>query len=135
MTEKWNYISEEELEQLIRKVEQDELVPAPPGLTENILRAVAVRRKNEFSAYCFRVITSVAAAIALVFLAPELPTLMQQTVLKTEFGRQEVPSREEVTDSVPSREEVVQAEKTPARDEVINDTGFIERVLNNKGGF
>lgn len=159
MKNEFNYISDEALEQLIYQVEQEELVAAPPDLMESILEIVGLdgetpkepvrsseavvtkvvpvkpraARKKEFYAYCFRVITSVAAAVALVFLLPELSALMQRTDASPEWQRQEVPSPEEVVDAVPSREEVVLAMQTPTRDEVLNDTGFIERVLNNAG--
>lgn len=159
MNEKLNYISDAELEQLILQVEREELVAAPPDLMENILEIVGLdgetpkepaqsseavvtkvvpvtpraSRKKEFYSYCFRVITSVAAAVALVFILPELSALMQRTDASPAWQRQEVPSPEEVVDAVPSREEVVLAMQTPTRDEVLNGTGFIERVLNNAG--
>lgn len=161
MNNEFNYISDEALEQLILQVEQEELVAAPPDLMESILEAVGLdgempkepvqsseavvtkvvpvkpraARKKEFYAYCFRVITSVAAAIALVFLLPELPRMNGQAVPLPEISRQEVPSPEEVVDTVPSRDEVVLAMQTPTKEEVLNDTGFIERVLNNTGWF
>ena len=81
MTDNLNYISDDELERLICQIEENELVAAPPDLMDSILEAAelmdkppakvttvpAASRKKEFSAYCFRVITSVAAAVALVF--------------------------------------------------------------------
>ena len=72
MIEKINYISDDELERLINQVEQEELVAAPPDLMESILEAAGKTKKKEFTVYCFRVITSVAAAVVLVFLLPEL---------------------------------------------------------------
>ena len=53
MTENLNYISDDELERLIAKVEQEELVAAPPDLTERILEKAAASGKKEFSGYCF----------------------------------------------------------------------------------
>lgn len=153
MNNEFNYISDEDLEQLMLQVEQNELVAAPPDLMERILEtaglteevmsqtapAITVKsvgsKKKEFYAYCFRVITSVAAAIALVFLLPELPVQMQRTDTIPEFYKQEVPSYEEVVDAVPSRDEVVPAGQTPTKEEVLDNTGFIERVLNNTGWF
>jgi len=132
MNEQLNYISDTELEQLILQVEQEELVAAPPDLMENILVAVGKTKKKEFSSYCFRVITSVAAAIALVFLLPELTGQLEQYPFTHE---QEVPSYEEVVEKVPSKEDVVASKPTPTKEEVLNNTGLIERVLNNTGWF
>lgn len=161
MSEKLNYISDEMLEQLILQVEQKELVTAPPDLTEKILQAtglgkessmeslkpekndafrmVSVKskaiRKKEFYAYCFRVITSVAAAVALVFLLPESSALGQRTNQIPEQYKQEVPRFDEVVDAVPSREKVILSGETPTREEVLSDTGFFDRVLDASGWF
>lgn len=155
MKDELNYISDAELEQLIYQVEQEEPVAAPPDLMESILEAAGLAeeieqetsrpivipvkpqaiRKKEFYAYCFRVITSVAAAIALVFLLPELSNLMQRTDQPSEWYKQEVPRQEEVVDAIPSRDEVMLTMQTPTKDEVLNDTGLMERVLNNTGWF
>lgn len=155
MSEKLNYISDEELERLIYRVEQEELVAAPPDLMGDILRAAglekesvqqtemvsvkkAATRKKEFYAYCFRVVTSVAAAIALVFLLPELSGRIKQNVsydfVQTVY-KQTVPAYETVVAQVPSKEEVVAIKATPSKEEVLNDTGFIERVVNSTGWF
>ncbi len=73
MTFREEYLSDLELEQLIRDVEQNELVGAPPDLAEQILHRVRMpNKKREFRRYCIRVMTSVAAAIAVVFLLPEV---------------------------------------------------------------
>ena len=99
-----NYLSEEELEALIADIEKHDLVQAPPDLLNQILYTIEksephivslenssktcnttslldnnlcyIQKKKtvEFRRYCFQVITSVAAAIVLVFL---LPTSMQ----------------------------------------------------------
>ncbi len=149
MDKEFNYISDEALEQLINQVEQKELVAAPPDLMERILEAagatkeivpqpapvIPVKRetKKEFYAYCIRVITSVAAALALIFLLPELSGRIKQTA--PEIGNQEVPDWEDVVDVVPSRDEVVMAVLIPTKEEVLDDTGFIKRVLDNTGWF
>ena len=141
MNENLNYISDEELEQLIACVEQEELVAAPPDLAENVLATVVkgeVARKKEFYSYCFRVITSVAAAIALVFLLPELSGWMEQKAspdfVQTVY-RQKIPAYEEVVAPVPSKAEVVTGKATPSKEEVLNDTGFIEQIMNSAGWF
>ncbi len=152
-----NYISDKELEQLILQVEQEELVAAPPDMVENILARLEAEvtpkikelpgqtlqvqtvsslrnranRQKDFYAYCFRVITSVAAAIALVFLLPELSARISQTVPSQtpEYIRQEVPKQQEIVGTVPSREEIVTANQAPSKEEVLNDTGLVEQIL------
>ncbi len=89
-----NYLSEEELEALVANIEEHDLVQAPPDLLNQILYTIEksipfennasllekdsfyIQRKKtiEFRKYCFQVITSIAAAIVLIFL---LPTSMQ----------------------------------------------------------
>ena len=161
MSEKINYISDEELELLISQVEQEELVAAPPDLMESILLAAglakehavaeensltaqkvvavkkAVTRKKEFYAYCFRVVASVAAAVALVFLLPELTERMTvngmpvvEHVEKSEVVGT-IPVQAEVVKNAPDRATVVGAKPTPTKEEVLNDTGFIEKVISS----
>jgi len=136
MNEKVNYLSDEELEQLILQVEQKELVSAPPDLMEIVLDAAA--RKKEFYAYCFRVVTSAAAAIALVFLLPELSGWMKQKVspdfVQTVY-KQTVPAYEIVVEQVPGKDEVLATQSIPSKEEVLNDTGFMERVISSTGWF
>lgn len=93
-------------------------------------RRTKTARKKEFYAYCFRVVTSVAAAIALVFLMPELSGMTMEELHGTE-----VPGWEEVVEAVPAREEVVAAKKAPTREEVLKDTGFFEQMLERAGWF
>ena len=162
MDENRNYISDEELEQLICQVEQEELVAAPPGLMESILAAVELEetrvmaektglppakivgvkepaaRKKEFYAYCFRVVTSVAAAVALVFLLPELSVWMEQNAspdfVQTVY-KQNIPAYETVVADVPSKDEVLAVRAIPSKEEVLNDAGLIERVISSTGWF
>lgn len=161
MIEKINYISDDELEHLINQVEQEELVAAPPDLVESILEAVeqeekatsqpvpvkriATKRK-EFYAYSFRVITSVAAAIALVFLLPGLTDRMSldgmpvaEPVNKRDVVEKipaqaevvkKVPVQADVVQTVPEKATIVVAGPVPSKEEVLNDTGFIEKVVN-----
>lgn len=97
MNQKLEYLTDEELLLLMAEVEEKDLVAAPPDLLEGLLATVGrmetgdasatkaerktqpipvskvsmEKRRKEYRAYCFRVITSVAAAIALVFLLPQ----------------------------------------------------------------
>ena len=141
MIDKINYISDDELERLILQVEQEELVAAPPDLMESILAKSTATRKQEFYAYCFRVITSVAAAIVLVFLMPGLTGRIADKNASSDFAQaiyqQEIPPYEDVVDPIPDKEEVVAAKtKTiPSKEEVLNKTGLFERVLRNTGWF
>ena len=157
MIENLNYISDDELEQLICQVEENELVTAPPDLMGSILEAVELVtrseglhgevapvisvksynvRKKEFYAYCFRVITSVAAAVVLVFLLPELTDRMsingihsQEQVNKWDVVGT-VPVQEEVVKNVPDKATVVETKPTPSKEDVLNDTGFFEKVIS-----
>lgn len=157
MIEKLNYISDDELERLIHHVEQEELVAAPPDLMEHILEEAGLSeeetasptpvisvqnskaKKKEFTAYCFRVITSVAAAVALVFLLPHLTEWMNLngTVSSELFSKSEVvqsvPSKEEIvsTNAVPRKEEVVTEKTVPSKEDVLDDTGFFEKVISD----
>jgi len=156
VNEKFDYLSDEALEELISQVEQTELVEAPPDLMENILFSAglleepeiipeanvkpALARKKEFYAYCFRVITSVAAAVALVFLLPVMLGRMEQRLSSAEGNgwdhyRQEAPKYEDVVKSVPDKEEVVAAKPAPTREEVLNDSAFIDKVFRGTGWF
>lgn len=150
MTDNLNYISDDELERLICQIEENELVAAPPDLMDSILEAAELMdkppakvtavptasRKKEFSAYCFRVITSVAAAVALVFLLPELTDRMtingmptQEHVAKDDVVGT-VPVQAEVVKSVPDKATVMDTKPTPSKEEVLDDTGFFEKVIS-----
>ena len=70
MSEHNTYLTDEELEQLIADVEANEMITAPPGMMEEILAGIQ-HKKKIFQLYCFRVITSAAAAILLLFPLPQ----------------------------------------------------------------
>ncbi len=84
MKRKKEYLSDEELKLLILEVEQNDMVIAPPDMDERILSGITPewerkeeglsegQRRKEFRHYCFRVWTSVAAAVVMVFLLPEV---------------------------------------------------------------
>lgn len=116
------YLSDEDLEQLILEVEEHELVAAPPSLIDKILTEVErqedakvevfasrERKVKEFRRYCIRVITSAAAAVAIVFLAPNMKST-------------------EVT-KIPSRQELIGTSIT--REEALNDAGVFTQILNS----
>lgn len=112
-----SYLSEEELENLIVDIEKNDLVSAPPELLNQVLSvieedseqyikdtiALEIQQKKtiEFRKYCFQVITSVAAAIAFVFLFPtstqiqksELPSIPSKDMI---LARQVIKSKEDI---------------------------------------
>lgn len=153
-SEEKEYLSDEELLQLIMQVEEHELVPAPPNMLDEILAHVEVQldeslenkairvdefsempasktstvfvntdaeqagirnmasfpvdtakaqlrsqetKRKEFYQYCIRVITSVAAAIAIIFAIPGMEPV------KTS----EIPSKQEMVGAVITREEAL----------------------------
>lgn len=70
MIRSMKYLTDDELVQLMTEVETEDLVAAPPDLMENVCSCLESNSKKEYRRYCFRVWTSVAAAVALVFLIP-----------------------------------------------------------------
>ncbi len=112
MTEN-KYLSDEELEKLILDVEEEKLILAPPDLLENILSSVDdsskppeivdfAQKKSEFRKYCFRVVSSMAAAIALLILIPG--------IIGVQEG--EIPSKASVvSEKVRTREEAIGSSK------------------------
>lgn len=119
------YLTDEELEQLISEVEADEIVPAPPDLTEHVLAAVFVdkSKKKDFAGYCFRVGMAAAAAVAFIFIMPYLP---QSEVLQEEPTVQPPDAREQVLESI-YEEYVPQSEfrqEYPTKEEVLKETNF-----------
>ena len=117
-----NYPSEEELEALIANIEEHDLVQAPPDLLNQILYTIeesipfenntsllekdSLQRKKtiEFRKYCFQVITSIAAAIVLIFL---LPTSMQ-------MQKSELPS-------IPSKDMILAKQTVKAKSDVVEN--------------
>ena len=100
-----SYLSDEELNAMICEIESGDLVMAPPGIKENVLRKVA-NKKKEFVTYCFRVVLSAAAAIVLMFL---LPTNIDVTVHD---------------EKIPTKQEVLEKE-------ALNNRGLLEKILDN----
>lgn len=84
MRENMAYLTDTELENMVRELERDDLVPAPPDLQNQILEILDMeeRRCREkviaFKRYRFRVMTTVAAAVLVVLLLPRLENLRQR---------------------------------------------------------
>lgn len=89
MRQRNEYLSDEELELLVSRVEENDLVAAPPDMKERIVSGIAEegsgvregQQKKEFWNYCFRVWTSVAAAIFILFLLGAMPDKKSETNL------------------------------------------------------
>ena len=84
MRENMAYLTDTELENMVRELERDDLVPAPPDLQNQILEILDMeeRRCREkvivFKRNRFRVMTTVAAAVLVVLLLPRLENLRQR---------------------------------------------------------
>ena len=128
MSERYTYLTDEELEQLIADVEINDLVSAPPDLAEDICAEierppakVVHNKKKEFQQYCFRVITSVAAAILLIFIMPKVSEMN----LKFSEVMQETTGPEKSHVSL----------RYATKEEALNDTGFFGKVFGGNNLF
>ncbi len=143
------YLTDEQLNQLISEAEAD-LMPAPPDLTDNILKAIRdseeqetvvqrpeelskettkiKRKKNlDFAAYCFRVSVAVAASVAFIFIMPYLPgfdmgTDGEEPYTATNYWEPAPLSEEQLAEYDALR-------NCPTREEVLNDTDFFQKVF------
>jgi len=129
--ENMEYLTDAELECWSRETEQTELVPVAPDLQDMILEALeleisvlkepeerrAHEKVTEFKRYRFRVLTTVAAAVLLVFLLPKLEGLQQQ---ESEFGKLLV-KHEHYGYMMQTRYE--------SKEEALNDSGILETIL------
>lgn len=115
-----NYLSDEELEAFITDIEEHDLVSAPPELLSQILHTIELsesyikpltsfelqRKKTiEFRKYCLQVITSVAAAIVLVFLFP----------MSIQMQKSELPS-------IPSKDMILAKQTVKTKSDVVEDS-------------
>ena len=117
------YLTDAELESLIREIEQNELVSTPPDLQDRILEVLDQEKKAleerqardkviEYKRYRFRVMTTVAAAVLAILLLPRLESLQQQ---KTESAEP------------PMQHEIMMKSRT--KEEALNDSGMLETML------
>ena len=106
-----NYLTDEELNALIREVETSEMTMAPPDLLDDILQKIDLaelakpprilrieKRRNEFRRYCLQVASGVAAAVVLLFMLPAFSGGKEMTVPAKEqvLAASDVKSKEEV---------------------------------------
>ena len=137
------YLSDEELKELMSDAEAD-ILPAPPELTEKIIKAIQTEvlpdkkgktktvksKKQEYIAYCFRVSTIVAAAVAFIFIMPNLPefqigdmSFLYESAFYKELDTWYSNEYEEMRDN-----EYVKLTSYPTKEEVLKDAGFIQKI-------
>lgn len=125
MNLKNEYLSDEQLQKLVQQVEMEELILAPPDLKEDILKAVANRKrdkKKEYRQYCFHVFLSAAAAIMLLFLLPELKNIPILEEVKN--WKEQKSSEESWVDDIPTKEEALE------QNEMIFEKWHIFSIIN-----
>ena len=119
------YLTDTELESLIQEIEKSELVSTPPDLQNQIMEAwnqemhaleerKAREKVIEYKRYRFRVMTTVAAAVLVVFLLPRLESLQQQ----------EIESAQPLM-----KHEVVMKSRYETKEDALNDSGVLENML------
>jgi len=127
LSEHNTYLTDEELEQLIADVEANEMVSAPPDMMEEILAGIVMKpgaKKKEFQLYCFRVITSVAAAILLLFMLPGISELqLKLSEVMEESKGNEVWQEEQLTPRYATKEEA------------LNDRGILSATFGSNNLF
>lgn len=133
------YLTDAELESMILELEQNDIVPAPPDLQEQILEAlekempgqetVAMKSSEErskqeriqaFHKFRFQVLTTVAAAVLVVLLLPKFEELKQEKIdFLPPLQKQEYAQKQEYV--IQSRYET--------KEEALNDSGMLETLL------
>ncbi|MBR5247441.1 MAG: hypothetical protein IKV27_00620 [Lachnospiraceae bacterium] len=106
MKKDMEYLTDAELDDLIRMVEQEEILSAPPDLKEQILGALGEENIIAFRRYRFRVLTTVAAAVLVIFLLPKFESLQQH---------------------IPQEE--VRQSRYATKEEALNDKGILNTLL------
>lgn len=147
MSKDYEYLSDEELKELMEAIEddEDEMVSAPEDFEAQVLDFIEEQEKItqkrnskqvrfktvsgkkddkkafDYAIYCAKVLVSVAAAIILLILLPQISGIAP-------FGGS-VPSREEVvsTANIVTKDEVLAGYNTKSREEVLNEN-------NDEGG-
>lgn len=126
LLENIDYLSDEELDNLILEIEEHEIIEAPPNLSDEILQSVFGNneldaggntevinisnrkdKKRAYIIYSLKVAISVAAAIALMFVMPTIQD--KSTVTK-------------------SKEEMLASEQVLSKDEVLNRNSSVSKL-------
>lgn len=121
------YLSEEELKSLICEIEKDDLVMAPPVIKEKVLSRVK-NKKRDFTMYCFRVIASAAAAIMMLF---ALPGVLGNISPKISEAVEETYENNIHKVDIPTRQEVLASQRYVSKEEVLDETGFLQKVFKS----
>ncbi len=133
------YLTDEELYYLIEDTEKNMMVAAPPDMTGELLDKIEAFEKKresdrqqkviEYRHFCIRVSVAVAAAIAIICVAP-----MVSSGLRSPLSNQFVSMKTDAGTQIPSREDVLAKEKIPQREEVVkNDIPTREAILSKNG--
>ncbi|MBR5359863.1 MAG: hypothetical protein IK123_03140 [Lachnospiraceae bacterium] len=146
------YLSDEELMALIKDTEENQYPAAPPDIARNVIdkivsyenaRAEMMRRKrSEYRRFCIRVGVAVAAAIAIMVMAPFItlklkPDMYQTGTVSQATGREEVlkdqyiPAKNEVVkNNIPTKEEALDHDRLTG---MIRDSHYINDFYNSEG--
>ena len=113
MSDQIPYLSDEELQKLMAEAELETSVRAPEDLEEKVIARIESReckKTIDFAGYCARVAFGVAAAIALLCLAPSIPEgKVTDVIVVVTPPEKEIPTREEVlgNKTIKTREEAL----------------------------
>lgn len=121
------YLSDEELNALIREIERNDLVMAPPDIMEKVLTQTK-NKKRDFTMYCFRVAASAAAAIVMLF---TLPGVLQNMSPKISDVVTDAYQKEMYETDIPTRQEVLAKQKYASKEEVLDETGFLNKIFQS----
>lgn len=127
-----NYLSDEELENLINDIEKNELVTVPPDMSETVMKKLhdgkaKQDKKTEFRCYCFEIVVAMAASFLILF---SLSALQKADVRMPEISTQK---------TYQTKEEYNADHKLPDREETIkkNSSSLFDMIsdsINENGG-
>ncbi len=102
----------------ISLADEQKTVEKPPEIQKVMEKRTDRKRltRRDYYGYCFRVITSVAAAVALVFLLPEA------------LGNMEMRPK-------PEREKIVLTSRYETKEDALSDNGFLSKSLGGSNIF
>ncbi|MCR4754090.1 MAG: hypothetical protein K5868_01035 [Lachnospiraceae bacterium] len=144
--ERFDYLSDEELNNLIEDTENNAMFTAPPDLMADVLSRLdneAVTQDSdesdagrsepkadkvkEFRSFCIKVVAAVAAAVAIIAVVPIVsPKLISEH--DTEYG---IEYAKDDT-YIPSKEEVLGTEKPiPSKEEVLGRNRITEAIVDS----
>ena len=111
MSDQIPYLSDEELQKLMADAEEESTIKAPDDLEDKVIaRIVSIERKKtiSFTGYCARVGFGVAAAIALLCIAPFAS------------GNRVIETNTFFTREIPTKDEVLKGKEAKTKEEVLN---------------